>query len=61
MSLRQQTILLTWDRMAGDRGGTVVTCGTPEEVAEHPTSYTGKYVKKMLERYKENVEKYRNN
>ena len=45
----------------GDRGGTVVTCGTPEEVAEHPTSYTGKYVKKMLERYKENVEKYRNN
>ena len=45
----------------GDRGGTVVTCGTPEEVAEHPTSYTGKYVKKMLERYKENAEKYRNN
>ena len=45
----------------GDRGGTVVTCGTPEEVAEHPTSYTGKYVKKMLARYKENVEKYRNN
>ena len=33
----------------GDRGGTVVTCGTPEEVAEHPTSYTGKYVKKYLE------------
>ena len=45
----------------GDRGGTVVTSGTPEEVAEHPTSYTGKYVKKMLARYKENVEKYRNN
>ncbi len=43
----------------GDRGGTVVTCGTPEEVAEHPTSYTGKYIKKMLKRYQENVKKYR--
>lgn len=43
----------------GDRGGQVVVCGTPEEVAEHPTSYTGKYVKKMLKRYKENQEKFR--
>ena len=34
----------------GDRGGTVVVSGTPEQVAEHPTSYTGKYVKQMLER-----------
>ena len=34
----------------GDRGGTVVVAGTPEQVAEHPTSYTGKYVKHMLER-----------
>ena len=34
----------------GDRGGTVVVAGTPEEVAKHPTSYTGKYVKQMLER-----------
>ena len=33
----------------GDGGGTVVTCGTPEEVAEHPSSYTGIYVKKSLE------------
>ena len=43
----------------GDRGGQVVVCGTPEEVAEHPTSYTGQYVKKMLKRYKENQEKLR--
>ena len=35
----------------GDRGGTVVCEGTPEEVAKHPLSYTGKYVKKMLDRY----------
>ena len=33
----------------GDRGGTVVVQGTPEEVAKHPTSYTAKYVKKMLD------------
>ena len=32
----------------GDRGGTVAR-GTPEEVAENPVSYTGKYVKKYLE------------
>lgn len=34
----------------GDRGGTVVVAGTPEEVAEHPTSYTARFVKQMLEK-----------
>ena len=33
----------------GDRGGTVIARGTPEEVAASPISYTGKYVKKYLE------------
>ncbi|MBO4412035.1 MAG: excinuclease ABC subunit UvrA [Lachnospiraceae bacterium] len=32
----------------GDRGGTLVTEGTPEEVAKDPKSYTGIYLKKML-------------
>lgn len=32
----------------GDRGGTVVAKGTPEEIAENPRSYTGKYIKAML-------------
>lgn len=32
----------------GDKGGTVIAKGTPEEVAESPVSYTGKYVKKYL-------------
>ena len=32
----------------GDGGGTIVAVGTPEEVAEVPQSYTGKYVKKYL-------------
>lgn len=36
----------------GDRGGTVVVAGTPEKVAEHKMSYTGKYVKMMLEKNK---------
>ena len=32
----------------GERGGTVVAHGTPEDVAENENSYTGKYIKKML-------------
>ena len=32
----------------GDRGGTVIAQGTPEEVAESPVSYTGKYVRRYL-------------
>ncbi|MDD7738688.1 MAG: excinuclease ABC subunit UvrA [Fusicatenibacter sp.] len=32
----------------GDKGGTVIACGTPEEVAKNPISYTGKYVGKYL-------------
>ncbi len=33
----------------GSGGGTVVCTGTPEEVAAHPESYTGKYLKTVLE------------
>ncbi|MBP5413994.1 MAG: AAA family ATPase, partial [Lachnospiraceae bacterium] len=32
----------------GDRGGTLLCEGTPEEVAKHKESYTGQYIKKML-------------
>jgi excinuclease ABC subunit A len=32
----------------GDRGGTIIAKGTPEEVAENPISYTGHYVRKYL-------------
>ncbi len=32
----------------GDKGGTVVAMGTPEEVAQNPCSYTGQYVAKYL-------------
>ena len=34
----------------GDGGGTVVATGTPEEIAENPASYTGQYLKQLLER-----------
>ena len=34
----------------GDEGGTIVACGTPEQVAQCEDSYTGKYLKKILER-----------
>ena len=33
----------------GDGGGTVVVAGTPEEVADGPAAYTGRYLKRMLE------------
>ncbi|MBR5795450.1 MAG: excinuclease ABC subunit UvrA [Erysipelotrichaceae bacterium] len=33
----------------GDEGGSIVACGTPEEVAKEEKSYTGKYLKRALE------------
>ena len=44
----------------GDRGGTVIAEGTPEEVAENPNSYTGQYVAKYLREDKLNKQKYQN-
>ena len=40
----------------GDNGGTVIANGTPEEVAGMEGTYTGIYIKKMLERYKQKAE-----
>ena len=34
----------------GDAGGTLVAAGTPEQVAENPASYTGAFIKKILQR-----------
>ena len=36
----------------GDGGGTVVAYGTPEKVAKSKKSYTGQYIKKILEKEK---------
>ena len=38
----------------GDKGGTLVACGTPEEVAKVRESYTGQYVKQALAQAKKN-------
>ena len=35
----------------GDRGGQLVACGTPEEVAQHPTSHTGRYLARVLKQH----------
>ena len=34
----------------GDRGGTIIAKGTPEEIAESPQSYTGRYLKEILKK-----------
>ena len=38
----------------GDKGGTLVACGTPEEVAKVKSSYTGQYIKQELAKAKRN-------
>lgn len=38
----------------GDKGGTIVACGTPEELAKVKKSYTGQYVKQVLKQAKDN-------
>jgi excinuclease ABC subunit A len=35
----------------GDQGGQIVAVGTPEEVAEHPGSHTGRYLKQVLQQH----------
>jgi excinuclease ABC subunit A len=32
----------------GEKGGTIVACGTPEEIADNSASYTGQFLKKLL-------------
>ncbi|MEG0989086.1 MAG: excinuclease ABC subunit UvrA, partial [Clostridium sp.] len=41
----------------GDKGGTVIAKGTPEDVAENPASYTGQYIKRYLEPRKDGANK----
>ena len=40
----------------GSAGGRVVACGTPEQVAQTPGSYTGQYLKPLLERDRETAD-----
>ncbi|WBL14466.1 excinuclease ABC subunit UvrA [Sutcliffiella sp. NC1] len=41
----------------GDKGGTIIATGTPEQVAEVQESYTGRYLKPVLERDRARMEK----
>ena len=50
MSLKRQIILSILGPEGGDKGGTIVATGTPEEIAEVEASYTGHYLKPILER-----------
>lgn len=43
----------------GHRGGQIVATGTPEEVASNPNSYTGKYLKPVLEKERQRIAKIR--
>ena len=43
----------------GDRGGTVIASGTPEEIVKVKKSYTGAYVKKMLEKGKKKAKEFK--
>jgi excinuclease ABC subunit A len=51
---RQREVIKTADWVldlgpeGGDKGGEIVAEGTPEEVAEEPQSYTGGYLKQLL-------------
>jgi excinuclease ABC subunit A len=40
----------------GDRGGWVVAAGTPEEIARVESSYTGQYLKRLLEKHRDKLE-----
>jgi excinuclease ABC subunit A len=35
----------------GDKGGEILVTGTPEDVAEHPTSHTGRYLRRVLQQH----------
>ena len=48
--MREADYIIDMGPEGGDRGGTVIAQGTPEEIAKAAGSYTGIYVKKMLER-----------
>jgi excinuclease ABC subunit A len=44
----------------GDKGGNIIACGTPEDIVKVKESYTGKYLKRVLEEDKSRKEKFLN-
>jgi len=45
--------ILDFGPEGGDGGGEIVASGTPEQVAEIPRSWTGRYLAELLERHRE--------
>ncbi len=45
----------------GNRGGNIIAKGTPEEISENPNSYTGKYLKPLLKKEQERLNKLKYN
>ena len=41
--------------LESEGGGTLVACGTPEEVAQNPASYTGQYLRRMLQKGQKDI------
>ncbi len=48
--LKSADYILDFGPEGGEKGGKVIAKGTPEEIANHPKSYTGKYLKKVLKK-----------
>ena len=45
--------LLDFGPEGGDGGGEIVAVGTPEQVADNPASWTGRYLKEVLDRHEQ--------
>ncbi|MNT95557.1 UvrABC system protein A [compost metagenome] len=53
--IKQSDYLIDLGPEGGDRGGTIVATGTPAQVAKVKGSYTGQFLKPILERAREAV------
>jgi excinuclease ABC subunit A len=55
--IKEADFILDLGPEGGDSGGQIIASGTPEQVADHSDSYTGKYLKPVLERDRKRMEK----
>ncbi|MGI8315529.1 excinuclease ABC subunit UvrA [Halobacillus mangrovi] len=55
--IKEADFILDLGPEGGENGGQIIASGTPEEVADHSTSYTGKYLKPILERDRKRMDK----